>query len=104
MKGRNGVDSSTRAGRPVRTCVGCRRRDEQAALLRLVARRDDDGSSSVVADERRRLPGRGAYVHRRPECVESAVARRSVIRALRLTATARIDLADVPPRAPEQHG
>ncbi|WP_238148910.1 YlxR family protein [Serinicoccus sediminis] len=86
----------------MRTCVGCRRRDEQAALLRLVARLGDDGSWTVVPDERRRLPGRGAYVHRRPGCVESAVARRAVVRALRLPASAAVDLADVLPPTTQQ--
>ncbi|GAA4874887.1 hypothetical protein GCM10025788_11970 [Serinicoccus chungangensis] len=104
MKGRTGVDLPVRTGSPVRTCVGCRRRDEQAALLRLVARRDEAGSWTVVPDERRRLPGRGAYVHRHTGCVESAVARRAVVRALRLTAPVAVDLAEVLRHSTEQRG
>ena len=39
---------------PVRTCVGCRRRDEQTALLRVVAVRDESTATGwlLEADER----------------------------------------------------
>ncbi|SEQ13814.1 YlxR family protein [Microlunatus flavus] len=63
---------------PVRTCVGCRRRDDQAALLRVVA-----GGTSVLVDARHRSPGRGAYLHPEPACVAAAVKRRAFARALR---------------------
>ena len=63
---------------PVRTCLGCRRRDEQPRLLRVVA----DGTS-VLVDPGRRAPGRGAYVHPDPGCVAKAVKRRAFGRALR---------------------
>lgn len=50
--------------RPVRTCLGCRKRDGQGALVRLAA----DGTR-VAVDLDRRRPGRGAWVHRDPKCV-----------------------------------
>jgi uncharacterized protein len=50
---------------PTRTCVGCRVRAPKAELLRLV--RTAEGVRSDVAG---RLPGRGAYLHRDPSCVE----------------------------------
>ena len=68
------------ANGPVRTCLGCRRRDDQARLLRVVA----DGTT-VVVDPRRRAPGRGAYVHPDPACVALAVKKRAFSRALRAT-------------------
>jgi uncharacterized protein len=68
---------------PVRTCVGCRRRAPQDALLRVVA-----AEGSVAVDARRRLPGRGAYVHPDPACVAAAVKRRAFGRALRATVDA----------------
>ena len=68
---------------PVRTCVGCRRREPQDALLRVVA---VDGT--VAVDVRRRAPGRGAYVHPAPACVAAAVKRRAFGRALRTTVDA----------------
>jgi uncharacterized protein len=70
-------EGPTSAG-PVRTCVGCRRRDEQGRLLRVVP-----GGTTVQVDVRRRLPGRGAYVHPDPACVALAVKKRAFGRTLR---------------------
>ena len=64
---------------PERMCVGCRRRDAKASLLRVV--RAPDGS--VGPDRGGSAPGRGAYVHRDPGCVEAAFARDALRRALR---------------------
>jgi predicted RNA-binding protein YlxR (DUF448 family) len=64
---------------PLRTCVGCRRQAPAAELLRVVAR---DGA--VVPDPGRRLPGRGAHLHRDEACLTSAVRRRALPRALRV--------------------
>lgn len=66
---------------PVRTCVGCRRREPRSALLRVVA-----GEGGLVADPAARLPGRGAWVHPTVACVGQAVQRRAFTRALRLSA------------------
>jgi predicted RNA-binding protein YlxR (DUF448 family) len=63
---------------PVRTCIGCRIREEKLRLLRIVAR---DGG--VKVDYPQIEPGRGAYLHPRPECLEQALKRRSLGRALR---------------------
>jgi predicted RNA-binding protein YlxR (DUF448 family) len=63
---------------PVRTCIGCKIRDDKARLLRIVA---EDGS--VAIDFGRTRPGRGAYLHPRPECLDQALKRRSLGRALR---------------------
>ena len=63
---------------PVRTCIGCRERTEKSQLLRVVAH---DGA--VAIDLRQILPGRGAYLHPRPACLEQALKRRSLGRALR---------------------
>ena len=71
---------------PVRTCVGCRRKDAREALVRLVVDRAPlDVTLRVVVDERRSLPGRGAWVHPDPRCYELADKRRAVGRALRIT-------------------
>ncbi|MGI3780487.1 MAG: YlxR family protein, partial [Janthinobacterium lividum] len=71
------TDGPTAAG-PVRTCLGCRRRDDQDRLLRVVA-----VESTVVVDPRRRALGRGAYVHPDPRCVLLAVKKRAFGRTLR---------------------
>ena len=63
---------------PVRTCIGCRARDEKTLLLRVVAH-----EAGVEIDIRQVLPGRGAYLHPRPGCLEQALRRRSLVRALR---------------------
>jgi predicted RNA-binding protein YlxR (DUF448 family) len=65
--------------RPVRTCVGCRVREHPAELLRVVA---VDGV--VIPDLRRRLPGRGAWLHPDLGCLGAAERRRAFGRALRV--------------------
>jgi uncharacterized protein len=74
--------------RMARTCVGCRRRDVRSALLRVVAEWNDTGENlaRVVADPRVRLPGRGAWLHPTPECLDRAVRRKAFGRALRVKA------------------
>ena len=67
------------AREPERSCVGCRERAPKAELLRLV--RSGDG---VRVDPLGRAPGRGAYVHRDPGCVDAAVRRRALAGALRV--------------------
>ena len=71
-----------------RTCVGCRRRDVRSALLRVVAERKDTGEqiTRVVVDQRLRLPGRGAWLHPTPECLDLAVRLKAFGRSLRVKA------------------
>jgi uncharacterized protein len=79
---------------PMRTCVGCRERVEKGGLVRLVATSED----GILVDRTGSAPGRGAYVHRHRGCVEAAIARGSLSRALRVglneqgAATLRADL------------
>jgi predicted RNA-binding protein YlxR (DUF448 family) len=63
---------------PERTCIGCRRRADKEELLRMVNR-----AGALVLDADQTEPGRGAYVHRRAGCLDLAVRRRAVGRALR---------------------
>ncbi|MBW8171573.1 YlxR family protein [Ornithinimicrobium sp. Arc0846-15] len=71
---------------PVRTCVGCRQRDEQKALLRVVAMKGETDSTSwdLHPDESRRRGGRGAYVHHDLTCAGLAIQRRAFERALKI--------------------
>ena len=64
---------------PIRTCVGCRERVPASTLLRIVA---VDGI--LIPDPRRRLPGRGAWLHPRVGCLDVAERRRAFGRALRV--------------------
>ena len=75
-----------------RTCVGCRRRDVRSALLRFVADSDDTDENivRVVVDPRLRLPGRGAWLHPTPECLDLAVQRKAFGRALRVKASLEV--------------
>jgi uncharacterized protein len=70
------------AHEPERTCVGCRGRAPKRSLLRLAV--DPDGT--VTVDPSGRHPGRGAYVHRARSCMDAALARGALVRALRARA------------------
>ena len=68
-------------GMPVtRTCVGCKERAVKSSLLRLVAVGD-----VIQPDPQARLPGRGAYLHPDPACLELARRRKAFPRTLRTT-------------------
>jgi len=62
---------------PRRTCVACRQEGAKDELVRLVK-----GPEGVAVDLSGRAPGRGAYLHRRAECVELARKRGGLGRAL----------------------
>ena len=71
-------------GGPVRTCVGCRKRELAVELLRVVAV-GGNGEYAVTVDPARKLPGRGAWLHPEQECLDAAIRRRAFVRALRIT-------------------
>ena len=66
------------AHEPERSCVGCRERAPKADLLRIA--RTPGG---VRVDPTGTAPGRGAYVHRAAGCVNAALRRGAIARALR---------------------
>lgn len=63
---------------PRRTCVGCREEADQADLRRFVLR-----EGRVVADPDRSQPGRGAWLHPDPACLELARKRGGFARSFR---------------------
>jgi len=77
---------------PIRTCVGCGERAPQDRLVRFVVRGQD-----LTLDARRRLAGRGAWLHRDPACWNAFVQRRGTVRSLRAAPSrvAREALRDV---------
>ena len=75
------------AREPERSCVGCRERAPKAELVR-VARTP----AGVRVDPRGSAPGRGAYVHRDPACIDAALRKGALARALR-TGLAKEELA-----------
>ena len=71
---------------PVRTCVACRREAGKGDLIRVVRR--PDGSAAL--DPTGHAAGRGAYLHRSPECAEIARKRRNLERSLGATVPAEL--------------
>ncbi|MGH3525485.1 MAG: YlxR family protein [Mycobacterium sp.] len=69
---------------PVRTCVGCRKRELAVELLRVVAVSTGNGKYAVTVDAAGNLPGRGAWLHPVPRCADEAIRRRAFARALRI--------------------
>jgi predicted RNA-binding protein YlxR (DUF448 family) len=63
----------------VRTCVACRAEAGKRDLIRLVRRQD----GRVAVDPTGRAPGRGAYLHHDPGCLDLARRRRALERALK---------------------
>ncbi len=55
---------------PQRTCVGCREVQGKRQLVRVVR----SGDGHVRIDVTGKQPGRGAYVHVKPECWQVALA------------------------------
>lgn len=70
-------------GEPIRTCVGCRRREPQSALIRVVYQNHARGVV-VVVDDNRALPGRGAWLHPNHRCVTRAIKKRALNHAFRI--------------------
>jgi uncharacterized protein len=54
-------------------------------LLRVVAVSSGNGNFAVIVDTATRLPGRGAWLHPVPQCVQQAIRRRAFTKALRIT-------------------
>lgn len=69
---------------PIRTCVGCRARAEAPSLVRVAW---DESVNRLAVDSRRRLGGRGAWLHPKADCLEMAVRRKAFGRALRRRVT-----------------
>ena len=69
---------------PQRTCVACRTVRSRRDLVRVV--RTPEGA--VILDETGKRSGRGAYLCRQRSCLEIALARQQLERALKATLTA----------------
>ena len=86
----SGEAESGRASRtPRRTCVVCRSTTAKRTLHRIVR----SPSGTVAYDPTGKAPGRGAYLCGQPACLDLAVRRRSVQRALKVTDTVAADAA-----------
>jgi predicted RNA-binding protein YlxR (DUF448 family) len=77
---------------PNRTCVACRTTRPKRDLVRIVR----TPSGDVTFDESGRAAGRGAYVCRTAECLDNAITKGALSRALKtpLSADARMALGE----------
>lgn len=78
--------SARRAGtraEPRRTCVVCRATTAKRTLHRIVR----SPAGTVTYDPTGKAAGRGAYLCGQPDCLDLAVRRRSIQRALKVTDT-----------------
>ena len=69
---------------PHRTCVGCRSQHAKRELVRVVR----TPAGEVMVDPTGRLAGRGAYLHRDPECWSEGMRKGRLARALHTTISA----------------
>lgn len=74
---------------PLRTCIACRQSDSKRSLLRLV--RTAEGR--IERDTSGKQPGRGAYLCQNPACWRTALRRKSLERALKLSGLHEDDYA-----------
>ena len=74
---------------PERMCVACGTRSSKGDLMRIAR----TAGETIVPDPSGKLPGRGAYVCPKSECIEKALKQKRFDRALRI---------QVPPNLSEQ--
>ncbi len=63
---------------PQRTCLGCGIKGDKGAFIRIVRRPD----GTLALDARGKEPGRGAYICPSLQCLQTAIKRKAVERAL----------------------
>lgn len=83
-------DASVRP--PIRTCVGCRTRDERRNLLRIVSVQpasDEAGTPRYLPDTAGTMPGRGAWIHPSEACVAALEKKNGLARAFKRAVPAR---------------
>ncbi|WP_080974365.1 YlxR family protein [Rothia dentocariosa] len=76
---------------PLRTCIGCRLRDNPRNMLRIVCFGGDGERMRILPDVHRTLPGRGAWLHMRESCQQQAFRKNAFARAFKVS-IARADL------------
>mgnify|MGYP002542448134 FL=1 len=68
---------------PMRMCLGCREMKPKKELIRIV--RGQDGT--VKADATGKLPGRGAYICHKKECIAACINSKAINRAFEIQLT-----------------
>jgi len=91
---------------PQRTCIACRTTRPKRELVRIVRLSSPEAEGAVTVDETGKRSGRGAYLCRQRDCWETALARRQLERALKVTLTAETEaqLREYAARLPPSQG
>jgi uncharacterized protein len=71
---------------PIRSCVGCREPSGKKTLIRIVRTANGD----VRVDPSGKMPGRGAYLCGKKDCLKQAIKHKKLGRALRCEIPASI--------------
>src|SRR5262245_44761838 len=74
---------------PIRTCIGCRRREPATEMVRLSIQAQTGESVGQVELTGRSRSGRGASVHPRPACLETGLRPEVLSRAFKQKVTIR---------------
>lgn len=62
----------------LRSCIGCGTKTEKKELIRIVKPKEQE----VVIDKTGKLPGRGAYICGKPDCLEKIIKSKKLEKAL----------------------
>jgi len=79
-------DASAQPEPPIRTCVGCRTRDERQNLLRIASVQpasEEAGTPRYLPDTAGTMPGRGAWIHPSEACVAALEKKNGLARAFK---------------------
>jgi len=63
---------------PERMCVGCRQKGNKSEFIRIINK-----SGEIAVDSNGKSSGRGAYIHKNPLCLKTAIKKKSLDRALK---------------------
>jgi len=74
------------ANSPLRTCIVCRQKGEKSIFLRI--NRSADGE--IVLDTTYRVDGRGCYICKNKTCIEKAIKKKVVCKAIKAPENPRI--------------
>jgi predicted RNA-binding protein YlxR (DUF448 family) len=83
-KGSRTLPKMRRKHVPLRSCIACRETVPKRELIRIV--RTPEGTIEI--DPKGKHPGRGAYLCRKPQCLDAAFQQRRLAQALRCPVSA----------------
>ncbi|HOJ92636.1 MAG TPA: YlxR family protein [Dictyoglomaceae bacterium] len=63
---------------PLRTCIGCGEKKAKRELIRIVRKKD-----KILFDSTGKVSGRGTYICPKTECLEKALKKKALSRALK---------------------